>query len=197
MTEGSTTPAEVFWIEDAETLELLGDPLRLEMLETLFEPRSVTEVADLVRVPRTRLYHHVKLLEEAGLIRVVSTRDVGALTERLYQVTAKSIRPSERFLDEAIPKERAEAMLTALFGATRADFVRAVDEGRASLREEKDRRRVSLARRLLTLTPERLTEFVDAVEALIDSYESETDDPDAIPVGVLHVIYPSSRTRRS
>ncbi|RPI21838.1 MAG: hypothetical protein EHM57_06100 [Actinobacteria bacterium] len=92
---------------------------------------------------------------------------------------------------ESVPKEQAEAVLTALFGATRADFVRAVDAGIAPLGEG-DGRRVSLARQLLMLTPRRLTEFVRDLEALIDSYDSGSE-PDAIPVAVLHVVYPSTR----
>lgn len=194
---GANGPDDVFWIDDHETLELLGDPVRLEIIEQLSEPRSVTEIAEAMDVPRTRLYHHVRLLEEAGLIRVVETREVGALTERRYQVSAKSFRPSERFMKESLPREQAEAMLTALFGATRADFVRAVDQGIASLRDDEDSRRITLARRLLSLTPEKLATFVDAIETLIASYESDDDDPDAIPVAVLHVVYPSSRTKAS
>lgn len=190
-------PADVFWIDDQETLELLGDPVRLEILEQLSEPRSVTEIAEAMGVPRTRLYHHVRLLEEAGLIRVVETREVGALTERRYQVSARSFRPSERFLEQALPREQAEAMLTALFGATRADFVRAVDEGIATLRDDASSRTLTLARRILHLTPSRLAGLIDDVEHLVSSYESDDDDPDAIPVAVLHVVYPSSRSRSS
>jgi DNA-binding transcriptional ArsR family regulator len=190
-------PDDVFWIDDRETLDLLGDPVRLEIIEQLSEPRSVTEIAEAMDVPRTRLYHHVRLLEDAGLIRVVETREVGALTERRYQVSAKSFRPSERFMEQSLPREQAEAMLTALFGATRADFVRSVDEGIVSFRDDKDSRRLTLARRLLSLTPEKLAALVDDIESLISSYDSDDDDPDAIPVAVLHVVYPSSRTKPS
>ena len=89
MTEGLP---EVFEIEDAETFEMLADPSRVEMLERLHHPASVGELAEDMGVPRTRLYHHVKLLEEAGMIRVVDTRRKGAMEEKVYQVAARSFR---------------------------------------------------------------------------------------------------------
>lgn len=187
-------PDGVFWIDDMEHLELLGDPMRLAIIENAMRPRSVSEIADALGVPRTRLYHHVNLLEEAGMLRVAETREVGALTERLYQVAARSFQPSEKLLEDALPREKAEAMLTALFAATKADLIRAVETGKVTLEDPADRRRLSLGRRLARLTPEKYQEFVSALDELIEGLESDLDDPDAIEFGILHVVYPSSRT---
>lgn len=188
-----STVDDVFWIDSMEHLELLGDPVRLAILENASRPRSVSEIADALGVPRTRLYHHVNLLEEAGMLRVAETREVGALTERRYQVAAKSFQPSEKLLDDALPREKAEAMLTALFAATKADFIRAVELGKITLEDSADHR-LTLGRRLARLTPEQYDRFVAEMDALIEGLDSDLDDPDAIDVGILHVVYPSSRT---
>lgn len=136
-------PDPVFLIDDAATFELLADPTRVEILESLMVPKSVTQVAEVMGVPRTRLYHHFKLLHEAGMIRVVETRRVGAATESIHQASAYSFKPSRRFLESAVPRTQAEAVLTSLLGATRADVLRAVDEGIASIENRGGDRRLT------------------------------------------------------
>lgn len=185
---------DVYLIEDAETLELLADATRLEIIETLSHPKSVKDLAEAMEVPRTRLYHHVKLLEESGMIRVVEERPAGAMIEKIYQVAARSFQPSPGFLDNSSPRQRAAALLDSLFGATRADFVRAVDSGKASLDLTGETSRIGLSRRVFRLRPEQLEQLVEDMEALIVSYGDEGDDPDAITVAAVYAIYPSSRS---
>lgn len=189
----SFEPAEVFSIEDAETFELLADPTRHEIIELVMTPRSVTEIAEAMRVPRTRLYHHVKLLEEAGMITVVETRQVGAIQEKVYQVSAKSFRPSEAFLATSDARTQAEAVMAAVLSSTRADFVRAADEGLFSLRDDKTSRKIALGRRFTRLRPEHLHDLVTRLEELLEEFDSDTPEEGAIAVSILHVVHPSSR----
>jgi DNA-binding transcriptional ArsR family regulator len=184
--------AEVFWIQDEETFELLTDQTRIEIIEHLGEPRSVTELAESMGVPRTRLYHHVKLLEEAGLIEVVDTRRVGALTEKILLVAASSFQPSEAFLATAGPKQQRDAILGAVFGATRADFAKTLEaEGLEALKDQGGQRSLTLGRMVFDLTPDQLHEFVTELEALLERYAHMCDDdPDAIPVAAVSLVYP-------
>jgi DNA-binding transcriptional ArsR family regulator len=184
--------AEVFWIQDEETFELLTDQTRIEIIEHLGEPRSVTELAESMGVPRTRLYHHVKLLEEAGLIEVVDTRRAGALTEKILLVAASSFQPSEAFLATASPKQQRDAILGAVFGATRADFAKTLEaEGLEALEDKDGQRSLILGRMVFDLTPNQLHEFVTELEALLERYAHMCDDdPDAIPVAAVSLVYP-------
>jgi DNA-binding transcriptional ArsR family regulator len=72
----------------AERFAGLGHPLRLEILHLLAEhPASGSELARrLQRSPGTVAYH-VGVLERAGLIQIVSTRRIRAVTERLFGIT--------------------------------------------------------------------------------------------------------------
>jgi DNA-binding transcriptional ArsR family regulator len=79
----STRPDDVFWLENKEHFDLLSDSTRLEIIELLLSPRSVADLAERMGVPRTRLYHHVNLMEDAGMIRVVETRPAGAQQEKV------------------------------------------------------------------------------------------------------------------
>lgn len=187
---------EVFWIEDEETFELLTDQTRIQIIEMLGEPRSVTALAEAMDVPRTRLYHHIKLLDEAGLIEVVETRKAGALTEKIYLVAASSYRPSDEFLAGARPSQQRDALLGAVFGATQADFAKALEQGgMEGLEEQSDHKHMTLGRMVFELTPDRLTDLVVELEGMLDRYAGMcVDDPEAIPVAAVTLVYPRPRS---
>src|SRR5262249_32148624 len=70
-------------------LRALGDDLRSRIVILLREKaHSITELAELLGLAKGTVGHHVKVLEKAGLVRVVRTRKVRALTERYYGRTA-------------------------------------------------------------------------------------------------------------
>jgi len=50
---------------------------------------STTELADALGVAKGTAGHHVKVLERAGLIRVVATRQIRAVTEKYYGRVAR------------------------------------------------------------------------------------------------------------
>jgi DNA-binding transcriptional ArsR family regulator len=76
-----TTPAQV---------KAIGHPLRTTILQLLHErAATVTELAAAVERPKSTVAHHVKVLAEAGLVRVVRTRRVRAIEERFYGRTAR------------------------------------------------------------------------------------------------------------
>jgi DNA-binding transcriptional ArsR family regulator len=51
--------------------------------------RSITDLAEQLGLPKGTVGHHVKVLETAGLLRVVRTRRVRAVTEKYYGRTAR------------------------------------------------------------------------------------------------------------
>lgn len=189
----------MFWLETTEHFDLLSDNTRLEIIESLFLPTSVAEVADRMGVPRTRLYHHFKLLEDAGMIRVVDSRRSGAQTEKIYQLAAYSFQPSKKFMKSALPRQKAQAVIKSIFGSTEADFVRAVASGQAPLEDDRSSRRTHLGRRLLLLDDEQLHEFISELEGLLERYDVDPAQleeplPEGVKViGVLTMAYPSSR----
>ena len=71
-------------------VKAIGHPLRTTILGLLHErAATVTELAAAVRRPKSTVAHHVKVLMEAGLVRVVRTRRVRAIEERFYGRTAR------------------------------------------------------------------------------------------------------------
>ncbi|MFI6477922.1 ArsR/SmtB family transcription factor [Nonomuraea sp. NPDC050663] len=82
--------AEVIELTTPAQVRAIGDPLRTTILGLLHErAATVTELAAAVRRPKGTVAHHVNVLTEAGLLRVVRTRRVRALEERYYGRTAR------------------------------------------------------------------------------------------------------------
>lgn len=65
-------------------LEALASPLRTRILRNAGVPITVAEMAERLDVPKTRLYYHVNLLIDEGLLEQVDSRKSGARIERIY-----------------------------------------------------------------------------------------------------------------
>lgn len=179
----------VFEIDDIDTLKLLANPVAMAVVEFLGRPLSATELARKLEVPRTRLYHHLNRLRERGIIKVASTRKVGAIEERIYQVVARTYRASAKLVNTAEFKEQIELVLTAILDATRSELARALESGVAKLDQRSGLRSTALGRSRVTLTPETAHAFVAELEALEQRMEeAETDD--GVPYTFVFTMYP-------
>src|SRR6201989_1011201 len=74
-------------------LRAMADPLRSTILDLLLErAATVTELASAVGRPKSTVAHHVNVLGDAGLFKVVRTGRVRAMEERYYGRTARLFR---------------------------------------------------------------------------------------------------------
>ena len=179
---------DVLRIDELETLRALSEPTRVAMLELLAEPRSVREVAAALDVPRTRLYHHVEILQEAGLIEQVDERRAGALNERVYRVTAKRFEVSKELLTSVDPDERLEALATFVFDASKSDFRRSILAGRATFERE-----LELGRSIAHLTTDEAARFAAELEALVARFDGAHEPgSDTRPFALSWALHPSA-----
>jgi predicted ArsR family transcriptional regulator len=79
---------------------------------------STTELAGVLEMPKGTVGHHLKVLERAGLIRVVRTRKVRALTEKFYGRVARLFVLKG---DESAPDEFRGGVLAAMMLRQAAD----------------------------------------------------------------------------
>ena len=108
-----------------EQLRAVADSTRRRILSLLRErAASTTELAEALAQPKGTVAHHLKVLEQASLIRVVRTRKVRAMTERYYGRLARLYRI---VADESEPYDAAS--LGALMLRQAADEV-APDAGK-------------------------------------------------------------------
>lgn len=73
-------------------LRALGHPVRNAILHMIVERAATTsELATAVGKSHGTVAHHLKVLEDAGLVRVVRTRQVRAITESYWGRTGRTI----------------------------------------------------------------------------------------------------------
>jgi DNA-binding transcriptional ArsR family regulator len=119
---------DVLELRTEEELRAVADGTRRSILRLLRErAASTTELAEALDQPKGTVAHHLKVLEETGLIRVVHTRKVRAMTERYYGRIARLYR---LIADEGDGKKLDIASLGAQMLRDAADEV-APDAGRA------------------------------------------------------------------
>jgi DNA-binding transcriptional ArsR family regulator len=81
---------EILQVRDPEQFRAVGDGTRQRIISLLTERAATTsQLAGALGQPKGSVGHHLKVLEKAGLIRVVRTRQVRALTEKYYGRTAR------------------------------------------------------------------------------------------------------------
>jgi DNA-binding transcriptional ArsR family regulator len=76
-------------LDRPEQLRALSHPLRYLLLGTLLQrAATISHLAEALGQNKGNISHHLKVLEEAGLVRVVRTRRVQGGTERYWGRTA-------------------------------------------------------------------------------------------------------------
>jgi DNA-binding transcriptional ArsR family regulator len=81
---------ETLVVAEPEQLRALADDVRSAVISLLRERAySTQQLSKELGIPKGTVGHHLKVLESAGLIHVVRTRQVRALTEKFYGRTAR------------------------------------------------------------------------------------------------------------
>ena len=157
-------------IGDPETLKLIADPLRLEILSLLSEPKTAKDLATVLGVPTTRLYYHLRILEERGLIRVVSRRLVSGIEEKTYRSLGTNWVPSPELTDAAIESSGVVGSLVNLVQAELSMAMRSNPEGHIG---ETDSAAPVLTLTRLSFDEESLVDFQKKLYALLEEHVCE------------------------
>jgi DNA-binding transcriptional ArsR family regulator len=162
---------DVLVVAEPKQLRALGDFTRGRIVGLLGQrAASTTELATALDMPKGTVGHHLKVLEKAGLVRVVRTRQVRALTEKYYGRVARLFEL--KGVDNDAEDLRA--------GAISAMMLRQVaEEAAASGTDEKGRTGIGRAR----LTDKDAARFERRLARLQDDFRDAAD-----PDGELHVL---------
>lgn len=107
-------------VAETEQLRALADDARHRIVAILRDrAATTTELAEAVGLAKGTVAHHLKVLESAGLVKVVRTRRVRALTESYYgRVARLFVLKSSDEKQFRVPLKPADA----------AEFQRRLDE---------------------------------------------------------------------
>ncbi len=166
---------DVLVVEDPKQLRALGDTFRARIVMMLRErAASTTELAAALETPKGTVGHHMKVLEAAGLIRVVRTRKVRALTEKYYGRVARLFVLKS---DESMPDELRGGVLAAMMLRQAADELIAAGT-------EKDTSALVHVR----LTPEQQRRFEKRLNRLVADLQ-RADDPDGTSHALAYALF--------
>ena len=158
----------------------LASPLRLEILGlfTNPEPLAIADMAELMGRAAGSLYHHVGILEKAGLLRREGTRPKGKRHEALFAPVASRIELEAESSDDGAVQLAVKTMASAFRMAER-DLVAAVQ--RDDICQEGPERNLFATRMHLRASPKVLAginKHLLAIE-LVTAEAAKTPKPSA------------------
>jgi DNA-binding transcriptional ArsR family regulator len=164
-------------------LRAVSDDLRHRILSLLItEPLAAHAIAARLRIPRTKVYYHLALLERHGFIAVAERRVVGRQVERIYRATAREFRVAT----DLIKGER-----TGVFRARARILASALDDLRAQATAPPPARGTPpalVARKLLHLRPAQLADLRRRLAALIEAADASQEE--GAPVELAIALFP-------
>lgn len=164
-------------------LRAASDDQRHRMLTLLIvKPLTARALASQLRMPRTKVYYHLGLLERHGLIRVAGQRVSGRQLERIYRAVARSFRVDTALLGGKTRRGAASARVQILRNALR-DFEET--SGRRSSRPEQ----MVVSRAMLRLKPAQLANLRQRIHRLVASLE--TTQAEGEPTELLIALFPT------
>lgn len=186
-------------IQDRETLKVLADPLRSQILEVLIDaPQTIKQVAGKLGLAVSKLYYHFNLLEKHGLIEVAETRLVSNLVEKSYRAVSNSFELAPGLLttttDEG--KSAVNETLISTFDTTRDDILRSLQARYFQLEQgaPQQPRRLIINRLTGRIPESKVTEFQARLDALMQDFsaaECPPGTPETFPYALTLAFYPN------
>jgi DNA-binding transcriptional ArsR family regulator len=167
-------------------VKALADPLRFRVFENLLgQPRTARQMAEHLGTHPTRLYHHFRVLETAGLIRPAGTRQKRGTTEKYFQAVGDRIETG------ALSAAVSTALLEGVLGSTLADI-------RQARRPAAGGRRATMyvKRYRIRATREQAAWIQARLNALAEWCETVSGPADATEFGVTLAFYETPDTRK-
>ena len=185
-------------IDDLETLRVISDPLRLKIYQAVSDANksgalcSVKQISDEVDVPPAKLYYHVKLLENHGLLQVADTRIVSGILEKLYQVRAYKLMVSNDLFGREGVSEALYPLFAGLINEVMGDIQHILNKPQ----KEFSRNNIALSQIKLRLPKNRITEFSEKFEQVIKEIEqqaSQSEDEETDRYSFFYAFYPDEK----
>ncbi|WKZ83635.1 MAG: winged helix-turn-helix domain-containing protein [Acidimicrobiia bacterium] len=157
-----------------EQAAVFNEPTRTDIMILLAErPASVQQLAEAMGKPKGTVGYHVKVLADAGLIAVVRTRRVRAITEKFYGRLARTyVFPS---MGEKAPVGHGFFL-----------------EAMAELRAPREAETAMVTLRHARIPAERLDEFAAEVIEIAERFAAEPRGGGVV-YGFLAAMYPTDR----
>ncbi len=175
-------------IDTVDQLKALAHPLRQTLLGQFSKgPATTKQVATVLGLQPTGLYHHVAKLEDAGLLQMVETRQVRGATEKYFKTTATTMK-IDRSAIEGPSADLAQGLLTqgvldSLLNNVRSEVAEYLARDQSMRKKRRgsktDAQDVLFAATEVVASEREIAEFKEKLLALIEEYNTHEDASDA------------------
>lgn len=172
-------PASVA-ITTLEQFKALSDPLRTRILGAIqHQPATAKQIADRLGASPGAIGHHLKVLEQAGLVQVVARRVTRGIIAKYYTRTA-------RIFNLDLPRELGGARVTGadIFNTAQREFTAALEQS-----DGNGFHVLGLPR--AKLSDAKIERYAERIQALQDELLSEPPDPDGTAVAFFYAFFRS------
>ncbi len=192
-------PAPVLMVKDLETLKILADPLRNQILEILAPGKlTVNQIAEKLGLSSSKLYYHINLLEKHGLIQEVDSIIKANIIEKVYWITAYECKMDENLCNFSTPIGQQSTMtsMVAPIDTTREDILRSLEARATALEQgaEPHPRELIVRREVQNMSDDIADQFADRLNAILEDfkkYEGDESDQDTHTRALTIAFYPS------
>ncbi|GAA2581100.1 hypothetical protein GCM10010435_68180 [Winogradskya consettensis] len=169
--------AEPRVVRDVETLKALADPARLAIVELMMADRArswtAKELATAIVMPPKKLYYHLGLLEQRGLLEIRSTQVVNGIIEKHYGTAQASIVFQRGSAGE--PVEEMGALVSTFLDEVKGTIMTGLRSGRAALdRDAPDAERIVVSYTSAGMAPEQAGRFREALLEVVEQFSAAT-----------------------
>ena len=169
-------PTLVF--QNTDQYRALFEETRMQIVDLLLErAATIKELSDTLGIPKGTIGHHVGVLEEAGLIKVVRTKKVRAIEAKYYGRTARTYLLASK--PEDIDVAPDNFLTQAASAYTRAASLEAEVGPMSTLRHAR-------------IPDARAGEWAERLTDLVSEFTEETRGGDTT-YGLLVAFYPTDR----
>jgi predicted ArsR family transcriptional regulator len=166
-------------VEDVETLKAMADPARLAILELAMSDYArawtAKELAVAIGMSPKKIYYHLGLLEQRGLLQIRSTQVVNGIIEKHYGASQRSITFQHGSGLPPGPDSFSDMgeMAALLFDKVRNNFLDGLRSGRAVMdRQASDSQRAVVSYSTAAMPPEKAGRFRDALLQLVTEFDA-------------------------
>lgn len=177
---GRFEPEDNLTITSLETLKALSDALRARIVDLLrADVHTVKQLAAALKIPPKKLYYHVNLMEQHGLIRVVGTRLVSGIVEKQYRATAYIFLIEPSLFAAHTPNDGGlNPAVAMMFDATRNQLEQNIQNGMVDLAADAPLvRSLLLSWSMNQMQPEQAEMFYTRLQALVEEFDVLKDAP--------------------
>ncbi|MBE3557664.1 MAG: winged helix-turn-helix transcriptional regulator [Ktedonobacteraceae bacterium] len=155
-------------VNSVEQFKAIGDPVRNRILAIIqSRPATAKQLAGILRLSPGTVGHHLQVLEEAGLAKVVARRLVHGIVAKYYTRTARVF-----VFDVPHDVKKDTHVCFDMLTEARDQLVESLE----AYPQQEICTGSSFPR--MRLSPERARAYAERVRALVDDFVNEEPDPD-------------------